>query len=346
MTVEQSDMQTEPDFGAPPDLAGITCPPTCSLGAFSKVTGIGVSRTGLTADVVGNSVYAIEGKDPVDNPLGTVAKATDNNGTLAAFANVGMAEPNGRERHTSTIVAGKLYTIGGIYSGKASSSIGITTFDGNGDPGAWSAGNGLVEARYGHEGVRSGVWYYVLGGFDDNVGKNIYLNTVERWNTSDAAATFQQFATTMTKARSLGGAVATPQYLYVIGGYNSTDGILNTVERAPVDANGGISGNFAIVNGVTLKNPRYQFALLRVGDSVFIIGGNSGSQETASIEMATIDASGNLSDFTELLTVTLKQARIGPAAVVVGKDVFVFGGSAPVSLGTVASSVEKATLTP
>jgi hypothetical protein len=86
-----------------------------------------------------------------------------------------------------------------------------------------------------------------------------------------------------------------------------------------------LSANFANVAGVTLTTPRYAAAVARVGNFVYVIGGFNNGTYLPSVERATIDVNGNLSNFSDA-GVTLVLGRSGHTALFINQQLYVVGG--------------------
>lgn len=141
-----------------------------------------------------------------------------------------------------------------------------------------------------------------------------------------------------------GSGLATPRWshtadvignwLYVVGGAD-TDGQMDSVERAPILA-GGELGAFRPA-GTSLRVRRDDHASLRVGDWLYVFGGDQrGSLD--SVERAPITAGGDLGAF-EVVDSHLQVARDEHTVTRIGRYVYVIGGiRGPVQL----NSVERA----
>jgi hypothetical protein len=126
---------------------------------------------------------------------------------------------------------------------------------------------------------------------------------------------------------------------------SSTDGVFSDdgstcLPDCPPTACGTISNNcgatlscgpcrfgstFANVPDVTLATPRYGAAIVRIGNFAYVIGGYNAGTYLSTVERATIDANGNLSNFSDA-GVTLVLARGGHTALFVNQQLYVVGG--------------------
>jgi hypothetical protein len=141
--------------------------------------------------------------------------------------------------------------------------------------------------------------------------------------------------------RLVHSSVVVGSYLYVLGGEPGNNGFLDSVERAPIGADGTL-GSFAVVSNVTLATPRREFGAAVIGDYVYVIGGIGQSGFLNSVERAPINGDGSLGDFSAVSGVTLVSARMGGTTAVTGDRLYVIGGvNGPAQLMT---SVEQATI--
>ena len=96
---------------------------------------------------------------------------------------------------------------------------------------------------------------------------------------------------------------------------------------------------FANVSGVTLTTPRYGAAIVRIGNFAYVIGGYNNGTYLPSVERATVDTNGNLSNFADA-GVTLVLGRAGHTAFFINQQLYVIGG---VSISYTAT-VERSTV--
>ena len=151
-------------------------------------------------------------------------------------------------------------------------------------------------------------------------------------------ATTGRWTPALTTRREFQSSVVIGNYLYVIGGYHDT--FLASVERATINADGSLS-SFSIVPHA-LQTPRDGHTSIVIGNSLYVIGGNSQSDGLDTIERATITADGSLSPFSILPNLRLNRARAFHTCEIVGDSLYVIGGTG-VSEDRLAS-VERATI--
>lgn len=111
--------------------------------------------------------------------------------------------------------------------------------------------------------------------------------------------------------------------LYVIGG--SAGSVLDSVERATIHRDGSLAP-FALVPEAHLVTARDRHALALVGGSLYVLGGTGSTGLLDDVERTSIDPDGSLGPFAPVAGVTLKTARAGHTAAVLGNALYVVGG--------------------
>lgn len=194
----------------------------------------------------------------------------------------------------------------------------------------------LAVPRAGHTAVAIGNYMYAIGG--TSLGS--YLSSVERAliNADGSLGMFNVMQdVTLTAPRAGQVSAVIGSWLYILGGANDT-GILNSVERAPIGADGSL-GAFAAVDA-PLTGARSAATAEIIGKWLYLIGGNG---VTGSVERAPINPDGSLGSFEAIANAKLSIARAGHTSAVVGSSLFVVGGSVS---GNLFGSVEQAPVNP
>jgi N-acetylneuraminic acid mutarotase len=224
---------------------------------------------------------------------------------------------------TSEVVQGYLYVLGGAANGVPLGSIERAAVNADGSLGAFSpVPVALVTPRSGHESVVIGDYLYVLGGS----GSSGALTSIERARIAadGSLGVFETISSTrLTVPRKLASAVIVGSWLYVTGGSGTE--ILNTIERAPINADGTF-GHFAMVSDLSLTTAREGHTSHAIGDVLYVIGGLGGNGQLNTIERANIRPDGLLEPFVSLSNVSLTNARTGHSSAVIGRQLYVIGG--------------------
>ncbi|HEY3801918.1 MAG TPA: hypothetical protein VGL61_04895 [Kofleriaceae bacterium] len=298
-----------------------------TLGAFGPYNGVELvkPRYGAACVVVDSTVYVIGGATT------TMAYATGEQATIGPDGSLGMFSEftltTARLDPFAFALQGSLYIIGGSTSPTVSS---VTSGEivGIGSNGASGTDSNLpfelMTARAGAAVARVGNFVYAIGGADAATDT---VSTIEHASIigGHLGAFAPTDATSLQDARYGHVSVVVGDYLYELGGKGSGDALLQTVERAPIGADGTI-GPFAVVNGAKLLTEHYEATAAVLGDYLYVIAGDDGGQlGTMTVEKAQINYDDDsLGGFTE--GGTLNIARYGAATAILDDYVFVFGG--------------------
>ncbi|MBI5357360.1 hypothetical protein HZB74_00710 [Candidatus Saccharibacteria bacterium] len=250
-----------------------------------------------------------------DGTVGTWANTTDS--TLPAVRAHGQME----------VVGGTLYFIGGQTSG---STAGVTdvyygTPASNGDISTWaSATNGLPAGRTMHS---STVWnnrIYVTGGNDgSSAASNVIYASPSLSSGGDIGSAWTSTGmTAFTTARSGHVAIAYGSFLYILGGFDGTNYLLDA-QYAAIASDGTIGSWSA-----TEKLPQR----IRQGDGfasngfLYIFGGRSASTTcTNNTYVIPINANGSLGYWSQT-NVRFTTARYAPTVAYNGGRAYMLGG--------------------
>jgi hypothetical protein len=185
----------------------------------------------------------------------------------------------------------------------------------------------LVTPRASHTAAMIGHELYIMGG----VGSVGALTSIEQasLNADGSLGEFTASAAKLTTARHGHTSVVIGPNLYVLGGSDGGSA-LSTVERATIDRDGAL-GPFATVSGVTLATARQGHTSIVVGNSLYVIGGLA-DRALDSVERATINADGSLEQFAPVARLQLTTARTGHSTTVVGRYLYVIGGTSNTGL--------------
>jgi N-acetylneuraminic acid mutarotase len=306
-----------------------------TLSTFANVptATLQVLRGAHGAVVVGDSLYVMGGASAVDY-LDTVERATiDAHGELSNFSIVSKLTRR-RRGLTSVVIGNYVYALGGYdFSISQSSERAPIGASAALSPLAAAPTTQAAVARSQAVTAVVGNNVYLVGGDDGSVvGPPVARAAVL------GDGTLAPFASTNVPSlrqmrRGAAGFVAGP-YLYVVGGLSPAGAALQSCERALIRDDGTLA-DFEAVAGVALVRARAQHTTVVVGDSVFVLGGfdPTSNQPIASVERATIDATGALSPFTSVANVSLSLPRRGHTSVVSGRRIWNVGGLTSVAAG-------------
>lgn len=270
------------------------------LGAFNRA---GATLTsgfgGFASFVAGERLWLLGGADQTGY-LATVKSAELTNGVLASFADSTLTLESPRASHGSFAISDRIYLVGGMQQNTASlSTVETATVTAEGALGDFArvVDVNLTTGRHSFVTAVIGNYVYVIGGDADGIDER---DDVERATiTSEGALVgFEPvLGVHLNVPRAGATALITPERLYVIGGLDSNERALDSVEVASITT-GGELGTFQIVNGVSLAEARAFHAAILVGDDYYVLGGSDllGKGEILTYERAHL-AGGVLGDF-------------------------------------------------
>ncbi|MBM3269144.1 MAG: hypothetical protein FJZ01_16005 [Candidatus Sericytochromatia bacterium] len=314
------------------------------LSGFDTVPAVtlGTARNAMGIASVGSYLYVLGGSD--GSPLGSIERAPiEPDGDLGAFQTLADRSLVAARSTFGTVVIGsKLYVVGGGGNSGRLGTVESAAFDTQGNLDAFqSVGASLGTARNAFGSAVVGNHLYAIGG-----SAPASLAGIERisLNESGKLGAFQA-AGTLSAARFSFGSSIVGSRLYILGGVTQA-GATSSVERASIDAAGGL-GTFEAPQGVALTGNRYGHATARIGDYLYVLGGNTGvssATNLASVERATIDASGSIGNFGAVST-SLATPRDFPQCAVIGGYLYAFGGHGYSGGVVVLNSVERSPIT-
>ena len=220
----------------------------------------------------------------------------------------------------------RLYVIGGGWTDAytALTTVEYATVQADGRLSPWKLTARMVTPRVFHACIVLDGYIYAIGGeqFVDSTPQ--LLHSVERAPLlADGHLGLWEPVAALTTTRRAPVAIAVPDGIYVIGGYNGA--FLDTVEYAALDESGQLSP-WSLLDSVTTI-PRYIHAGLRRGDSIYLLGGHDETTGMATdrTEWTHIRSPGVLSLWQE--GPSLRTERFLSAAALVNEHLYLFGGS-------------------
>jgi hypothetical protein len=326
--------------GAKPELAralGWLASPAPSSPAASN--GIPApSATAASSPTPGAAATAASSAPP-PSPAPRALKAFEPGPTLTGH----------RTFHTSHVIGGWLYLLGGTDA--AAGSVERAAVNPDGTLGPFGAAGQLAVARRSHASVVVGNAVYVIGGTTNDTDR---LTSVERApiNADGSLGPFAQTASQLATGRLGAAAVVTSGYVYVLGG--NVSGATATVERAPINADGSL-GSFTVLpdagaGACALADARYDFVVAQTSGYVYLLGGydNVAPYYLRTIERAPLLADGGLGAFTLMPTngpgaSALEVAAEAATGAAVDDMFYLFGGYSPAGF---SASVQVASIAP
>jgi Kelch motif protein len=315
-----------------------------ALGPFviTSNTTLTTPRDGHTSAILGRSLYVLAG-DRLNHTSSVERAAINPDGSLGPFAivpDINLGTLQGA--HMSAEAGNFLYVVGGIVTGGLrTNTIQRAAIEADGSIGSFAVFPGvtLVDARAAASMVVVGKALYVIGGNDGQFGA---IGTVERAtiNSDGSLATFGTVSgVTLVTARQAHTSAVLGNFVYVIGGVDSSGVTLSSIERASIAADGSL-GQFTLLSDVALASARADHTSMVVGNYLYVIGGGAGTAVT-SVERAAIGLDGSLAAFAIVPGVDLVSPRVSATNAMVRNTLYVIGG---IGGGSVFDTLEQANL--
>jgi hypothetical protein len=230
---------------------------------------------GMAAVELGGAIYVIGGADNYyGTPLSKVYRFHPETGFDPDLTIANLPAP--RMFHSACVAPdGKIYVIGGI---DPSDQFFNTVFVYDTLTNSWASGESINHVRATHTSAVAGNKIYVIGGTQSfSAG----MNSVEVFDLGDPEAVWVD-AEPLSNARALhGSAVALGDRIFALGGLGSiSSGAEMSVEGFDPEVAGDEWEPFC-----DLGFERRSFGCVGIGDSIFLIGGNSGGSVIASTQV-------------------------------------------------------------
>lgn len=217
----------------------------------------------------------------------------------------------------------KVLTIGGFVSGTASDTVYYAPINADGTLGTWAnTGVSLPTPLADFQAVLTKDRLCLLGGADD---VDFATTTVLTAALNDQGLVDSWSAGTysLSGARAKHSAIVTDDLLYLIGGEDASGTRLSSTVYATIAADGTL-GDWA--SGTSLPAAVKDAAAVKIGDRVFLLGGNNSTDDSVNtIYVATIGVGGVLGSWSTY-SGTLPYPLSGHGSAVVDDTIYIFGG--------------------
>jgi N-acetylneuraminic acid mutarotase len=284
-------------------------------------------RSNHAAIVLGNKVYVIGGVGG-SGTLSTLEVAEIFEQTTLSFTvgQYALSEP--KQGAALAVVGNYVYLFGGEWqTGMPALHIDRASLIQSGALAAFTtAPIALNEARGEHASIVIGNKLYVIGGQGDNAKAldSIEVAAVKPDGTLEAFSVVARLKT----ARYGHGVVLNDNILYVLGGRDDNDVVLDTIEFATINPNGTLDMPMTL-SAVPMLDPRSHFTIFGGGANAYVLGGAvaiGSPMPSSTIELLTFTNGKQLELPTAYNTDNIKEARERAATAVIGSHVYVFGG--------------------
>lgn len=292
------------------------------LGNWQLTNPMTTPRFSFAAAVSDNHLYALGGFRGENSPsLSTVEMAVIMpDGSLGPWQ-VTSPMNKRRERTAAAASNGFLYAIEGDdcrgqpYQGTVERAV----INPDGSLSSWLIIGSTSVAKCAFAVVTYNDYLYLIGG-RQSVTR---LNDVERAAiNSDGTLGPWQSTSAMNKSRESLAAVASGGYIYALGGFSSTGGYQNSVERVLINPDGSL-GSWQYTTSMSVL--RNELAAVASSGYVYAIGGQAGGGNNwSSAERAATNPDGSLGPWQ--VTSPMTTERWGLAAVLSGNTIYALGG--------------------
>ncbi len=293
-----------------------------STGTWSTATSSGAyttTRSGLGSVAYNGYLYIIGGYASTGSNQNDVQYAAINSstGTLGAWGTT-SSFANGRGGLGALAYNGYMYVLGGYDGSTNYNDVQYAAINSNGTLGTWVATTSFTTGRRSPAVAAYNGYMYVLGGQN---GTN-YYNDVQ-YAAVNANGTIGSWNTTasFTTNRYSPAVAAYNGYLYIMGGYNATNGLLSDTQYAAINSDGTL-GTWATTTSLT--STRDSFGAAAYNGFIYVFGGYTGSYTTV-VQYAPINTNGTIG--TWVTTSSFTTGRYGLAAAAYNGYVYVTGGT-------------------
>jgi N-acetylneuraminic acid mutarotase len=282
-------------------------------GAFTTL------RSGLATVAYNGYMYILGGYASTGSNQNDVQYAAINSstGTIGAWSTT-SSFANGRGGLDAVAYNGYMYILGGYDGSTNYNDVQYAAINSNGTLGTWAATASFTTGRRSPVAAVYNGYVYLAGGQN---GTN-YYNDVQ-YAPVNADGTLGSWATTssFTTNRYSPGMAAYNGYLYVLGGYNSTNGLLSDVQYASINSDGTL-GSWATTTSLT--STRDSFGVAVYNGYIYVMGGYTGSYATT-VQYAAINATGTLGSWAT--TSSFTTGRYGLAGAAYNGYLYLMGGT-------------------
>ena len=280
------------------------------------------------AVVTKNRVYLMSGHNG-SAYVSTVYTAPINaDGTLGAWT-TGTALPGALGASQAIVTKNRVCLLGGWTGSAYVSTVYTAPINADGTLGAWTTGTSLPGALGASQAIVTKNRVYLLGGYNTpSYVATVYTAPINADGTLGAWTT----GTSLPGVLGASQAVVTKNRVYLLGGNNGSSWV-STVYTAPINADGTLG---AWTTGTSLPGVLGYSQAVVTQNRVYMLGGRDGSNVTATVYTAPINADGTLGAWS---TGTSLPGALGSSQAVVTKNrVYLMGGSGVSTVYTVAFS--------
>jgi hypothetical protein len=301
-----------------------------SIGTCVQQTNVFTTgRYGLTSAIYNGYLYIVGGYN--NGVLGDIQYCVVNSdGSIGACVQQASAFTTARYGHTSIILNGYLYIIGGNNGSTLLNDLQYCPINANGSIGACvQQASAFTTTRFGHTSVTSGGYIYVIGGVNTS---GVPLNDIQRLpisasaptGTGSVGATTRQ-TNAFTTARYNHSSVIWNGYLYIIGGDSFSSGEQNDIIHCPINGDGSVGSCVQQTSAFTTARER-QTAVVNNGYLYIIGGGDGGATFYNDIQYCALNPSTGAAGACTQQTNAFTGARDAHSSAVYNGYLYIIGG--------------------
>lgn len=262
-----------------------------TIGSWSSTTaGLPAARTWGKLETAGGSLYYIGGQSSTaTDERGEVYYATPSSGNISTWSTASNGLPAARTKFGSAVWNNRIYIVGGLDSGAASTAtvyVSPQLNSGGNITSAWStASTSFNIARSGVTAVAYANNLYIFGGYD---GTNYLSDTqYSQINSTTGLAGSWSYSASLPGPLSQADGFAANGYIYLIGGRSTATDCTPITLVAPISANTTIAtGNNPTGVGAWYETNqrftgnRYGSAAVYYEGKAYVLGGGCGATLT------------------------------------------------------------------
>lgn len=291
-------------------------------------TTLPAARMGGQVIVTKNRAYLLGGHTGTTAVNTIYTAPIDSNGVVGVWTSSGSLPANS---YSSQVVVTKtrVYLLGGWNGSSAYNNTYTAVINSDGTLGSWTAGTNLPHAIYVGQAIATKNRVYIVGGFlQAGPTSAVYSapinadGTLGTWAIVDAIPGARYYSTIFI----------TNNYVYLVGGYDGSYAVTNSVYRAPINSDGTLG---SWVTYGTLPSTSSKTHAVVIKNKVYLLGGVVSGGSWRNGYTATIDENGNIGSWEALsdITITINEASV----FITNSRLYIVGGVAP--SGTTAQTV-------
>ncbi len=252
-------------FRQPTPPSAPVLPIDASSPRWQSKASLPVARSGLALAAYENAIYAIAGRS-AQGVTGLVERYDPDADSWTTLT----PKPTPVDEVSAALIGGKVYIPGGKLASGQVTDI-LEYYDPHED--SWGEGAVMPQALSGYGLVAFEGKLYLFGGWD---GKN-YLDRVYEYDPTQDRWTEK---TSMPNPSAYPGAVVASGRIFVLGGYNGRQALQTNYLYSPEEDPGGKPWHKLL----NLPQGRYAMGIASVADIIYIVGGESKSQDLPYLE--------------------------------------------------------------